>query len=93
VFSEYMELDLSTVVPSIAGPKRPQDRIVLSHAKQQFESDLLNYAEIDHDLVDLEGSESFRLPTPRATRPRRSTASTSITTTATRRPPHPSRLR
>ena len=37
VFSEYMELDLSTVVPSIAGPKRPQDRIVLSHAKQQFE--------------------------------------------------------
>jgi aconitate hydratase len=31
-FSEYLELDLSTVVPSIAGPKRPQDRIVLSDA-------------------------------------------------------------
>ena len=29
-FSEYLELDLSTVVPSIAGPKRPQDRIVLA---------------------------------------------------------------
>ncbi|MDR7186110.1 aconitate hydratase [Microbacterium trichothecenolyticum] len=64
VFSEYMELDLATVVPSIAGPKRPQDRIVLSQAKQQFESDLTNYAEIDHDLVDLEGSESFPASDP-----------------------------
>lgn len=64
VFSEYMELDLSTVVPSIAGPKRPQDRIVLSQAKQQFETDLTNYAEVDHDLVDLEGSESFPASDP-----------------------------
>ena len=31
-YSEYIELDLSTVVPSIAGPKRPQDRIELSKA-------------------------------------------------------------
>jgi aconitate hydratase len=31
-FSEYLELDLSTVVPSIAGPKRPQDRVVLSES-------------------------------------------------------------
>jgi len=59
-----MELDLATVVPSIAGPKRPQDRIVLSQAKQQFESDLTNYAEVDHDLVDLEGSESFPASDP-----------------------------
>ena len=36
VFSEYIELDLSTVVPSIAGPKRPQDRIRLSEAKENF---------------------------------------------------------
>ncbi len=43
VFSEYLELDLSTVVPSIAGPKRPQDRIELSRAKQQFERDLPSY--------------------------------------------------
>jgi aconitate hydratase len=42
-FSEYLELDLSTVVPSIAGPKRPQDRIVLSEAKAQFELDVKNY--------------------------------------------------
>ncbi|MCQ8115678.1 aconitase family protein, partial [Vibrio parahaemolyticus] len=44
-FSEFMELDLSTVVPSIAGPKRPQDRILLSEAKSQFEKDILNYAD------------------------------------------------
>ena len=36
VFSEYIELDLSTVVPSIAGPKRPQDRIKLVDAKTNF---------------------------------------------------------
>lgn len=63
-FSEYLELDLSTVVPSIAGPKRPQDRIVLANAKQQFESDLTNYAEVDHDLVDLEIAESFPASDP-----------------------------
>lgn len=44
-FSEYLELDLSTVVPSIAGPKRPQDRIELSGSKASFEKDLKNYAE------------------------------------------------
>lgn len=43
VFSEYLELDLSTVVPSIAGPKRPQDRIELSASKGQFAKDLENY--------------------------------------------------
>ena len=43
-YSEYLELDLSTVVPSIAGPKRPQDRIVLSKAKESFESALTGYA-------------------------------------------------
>lgn len=35
-YSERLELDLSTVVPSIAGPKRPQDRIVLSNVKPAF---------------------------------------------------------
>lgn len=42
-YSEYLELDLASVVPSIAGPKRPQDRIALSGAKQQFLADLPNY--------------------------------------------------
>ena len=44
VYSEYLELDLSTVVPSIAGPKRPQDRIVLSRAKESFQEVLSTYA-------------------------------------------------
>ncbi|CAN5310017.1 aconitate hydratase [soil metagenome] len=58
VFSEYLELDLATVVPSIAGPKRPQDRVELSNAKSQFELDLGDYATADHSRVDasLEGS-------------------------------------
>jgi aconitate hydratase len=64
VYSEYLELDLATVVPSIAGPKRPQDRIILAEAKTQFASDLTNYADVEHDLVDLEGSESFPASDP-----------------------------
>ena len=44
VYSEYLELDLSTVVPSIAGPKRPQDRIVLSESRQAFRQALPAYA-------------------------------------------------
>jgi aconitate hydratase len=42
-YSEYLELDLSTVVPSIAGPKRPQDRIALTGAKQAFAQALPAY--------------------------------------------------
>ncbi|WP_285440338.1 aconitate hydratase AcnA [Streptomyces sp. Caat 7-52] len=54
-FSEKLELDLSTVVPSIAGPKRPQDRIVLANAAEQFKADVRNYV----DVVDEAGQESF----------------------------------
>ncbi|MGH3351795.1 MAG: aconitate hydratase AcnA [Nocardioides sp.] len=42
-FSERLELDLSTVVPSIAGPKRPQDRVQLTDAKTSFEGHLPTY--------------------------------------------------
>ncbi|MEU9921745.1 aconitate hydratase [Streptomyces griseoluteus] len=66
-FSEKLELDLSTVVPSIAGPKRPQDRIVLAEAAQQFAKDVLNYVEAPvaqtpaaaASPVDEAGAESF----------------------------------
>ena len=68
-FSEYLELDLSTVVPSIAGPKRPQDRIILTEAKDQFGRDLVNYADVEHDLVDLEIAESFPASDPPANTP------------------------
>ncbi|MET8795092.1 aconitate hydratase AcnA [Nocardia sp. NPDC004568] len=47
-YSEYLELDLSTVVPSIAGPKRPQDRILLSESKIAFRKDIHNYVEDQH---------------------------------------------
>ncbi|MFD6092008.1 aconitate hydratase AcnA [Oerskovia sp. NPDC060338] len=59
VFSEYLELDLSTVVPSIAGPKRPQDRIELSNAKSAFARDLPTYAPEVVDVVDEAEKESF----------------------------------
>ncbi|MCC9174988.1 aconitate hydratase [Arthrobacter sp. zg-Y179] len=50
-YSEYLELDLSTVVSSIAGPKRPQDRVELTNAKTQFRNDLKNYV---HETVEAE---------------------------------------
>ncbi|MEV5552537.1 aconitate hydratase AcnA [Nonomuraea wenchangensis] len=55
-FSEYIELDLGTVVPSIAGPKRPQDRIALSDAKDAWRRDVENYVS---DGVDEANEESF----------------------------------
>lgn len=41
-FSDTIELDLSTVVPSLAGPKRPQDRIVLSEMKEKWNQIIRN---------------------------------------------------
>ncbi len=64
-YSEYLELDLSTVVPSIAGPKRPQDRINLSDAKSAFRKALPDYVSNDEteaettSLVDEASEDSF----------------------------------
>ena len=44
-FSDLIELDLGSVVPSIAGPKRPQDRIALSHAEPAFLASLEEFDE------------------------------------------------
>ena len=57
VFSEYLELDLSTVVPSIAGPKRPQDRIELSQAKQKFREVLPTYTDKASNQTDVKGAD------------------------------------
>ena len=54
VYSEYLELDLSTVVPSIAGPKRPQDRIELSAAKESFATSILDYVD-EHEAAPFSG--------------------------------------
>ena len=48
-YSEYIELDLGEIVPSIAGPKRPQDRVVLSDAKASFREALLGYVDETDD--------------------------------------------
>ena len=61
VFSESLELDLSTVVPSIAGPKRPQDRIELSSAKQAFRTVLVDYAG-SPDQTDPDDAASTKHP-------------------------------
>jgi aconitate hydratase len=61
-YSEYLELDLSTVVPSLAGPKRPQDRVLLSESKSAFARALQTYTQnpaatvptsIDGETVDV----------------------------------------
>ncbi|MEU7629529.1 aconitate hydratase [Nocardia sp. NPDC049220] len=72
-YSEYLELDLSTVVPSIAGPKRPQDRILLSESKIAFRKDIHNYtsdevsgpaASTPHSRLDEALEESFPASDP-----------------------------
>ena len=57
-FSEYLELDLGDVVPSIAGPKRPQDRIELSDAKNAFRKDIHNYVEENHPAPETKLDEA-----------------------------------
>ncbi|MGH3860304.1 aconitate hydratase [Actinokineospora sp.] len=61
VFSETLELDLATIVPSIAGPKRPQDRIELTDAKSAFRAALGTYAPAADttSTVDEASEESF----------------------------------
>ncbi|MGZ4563111.1 MAG: aconitate hydratase AcnA [Mycobacterium sp.] len=70
-FSEYLELDLADVEPSIAGPKRPQDRIPLSTAKACFRRDIKNYVGNDpkkeeFSKVDEAVDETFPASDPAA---------------------------
>ncbi len=58
-YSEKLELDLATVVPSLAGPKRPQDRVSLKDAKQAFRGALADYVEEDEQGYDESVAESF----------------------------------
>ena len=63
-YSEYLELDLGTVVPSISGPKRPQDRILLSEAKAKFVATVPGYTADPKATVPvtLADGTSFDLP-------------------------------
>jgi aconitate hydratase len=65
-FTEELELDLSTVVPSIAGPKRPQDRVSLTESKQGFRMALEGFLP-DEDPEDEAVSESFPASDPVST--------------------------
>jgi aconitate hydratase len=65
-FSETIELDLGEVVPSIAGPKRPQDRVALSDAKNAFGQALRGLVP-DYDSRDEASAESFPSSDPPAT--------------------------
>jgi len=62
-YSEYLELDLATVVPSIAGPMRPQDRVALTDSKAAFRTALADYVNSDapaeHTGYDEAVAESF----------------------------------
>jgi aconitate hydratase len=57
-YSEKLELDLSTIVPSLAGPKRPQDRVPLNAAKPMFRDVLVNYVDVEGH-ADEASAESF----------------------------------
>ncbi|GAC1441140.1 MAG: aconitate hydratase AcnA [Mycobacteriales bacterium] len=70
-FSETLELDLSTIVPSLAGPKRPQDRVPLGDAKAMFRTALTDYAStgnghsaITDGGIDEASQESFPASDP-----------------------------
>ncbi|PKV99888.1 aconitase [Amycolatopsis echigonensis] len=65
-YSHVLELDLATVVPSIAGPKRPQDRIPLDRAPQAFRAAVRGYLPADPAPVGLDesGAESFPASDP-----------------------------
>jgi aconitate hydratase len=64
IYSDTIELDLADVVPSIAGPKRPQDRVSISEAKAEFAEALQGYVEVDHDSHDDEEADSFPASDP-----------------------------
>jgi aconitate hydratase A / 2-methylisocitrate dehydratase len=65
-FSDRLELDLSDVVPSIAGPKRPQDRVSLTESKAAFRLALEGYLP-DEDEEDEAVAESFPASDPVST--------------------------
>src|SRR6476659_8614290 len=58
VFTDTLELDMSTIEPSLAGPKRPQDRVVLSDVDDQFNSELEHtYKKHNDPRVPVEGED------------------------------------
>ncbi|SEJ14470.1 aconitase [Sphingobium sp. AP50] len=57
VFTDTLELDLGTVVPSLAGPKRPQDRVALPEVDDVFNADMVNTYKKAQTRVPVEGKD------------------------------------
>ncbi|MGA8363239.1 MAG: aconitate hydratase [Solirubrobacteraceae bacterium] len=71
-FSDEIELDLATVEPSLAGPKRPQDRVPLSSSQAIFQEALRDYVPSDGDQADAQDeavAESYPASDPPANEP------------------------
>jgi aconitate hydratase len=66
-YSDTLELDLGDVVPSLAGPKRPQDRVALTEAKASFRMALEDMVPEAHTEADEQSEESFPASDPPAT--------------------------
>ncbi len=64
VFSETLEVDLSTITPSLAGPKRPQDRVPLSDSKAMFRAALTESLPSVANAVDQASAQSFPASDP-----------------------------
>lgn len=79
VYSERLELDLSTIVPSIAGPKRPQDRVPLSSAQPAFRKELAKM-QGQQKLADAEGGSFPASDAPTHQEPVKVTQEVQITT-------------
>jgi aconitate hydratase A / 2-methylisocitrate dehydratase len=65
-YSEVLELDLADVVPSLAGPRRPQDRVALTDAREEFHRALEGYVPADVDAHDEDVAETFPASDPPA---------------------------
>ncbi|HEY2536950.1 MAG TPA: aconitate hydratase [Solirubrobacteraceae bacterium] len=71
-FSDEIELDLASVEPSLAGPKRPQDRVALSQSQAIFQEALRDYVPSDGDQADAQDeavAESYPASDPPANEP------------------------
>jgi aconitate hydratase A / 2-methylisocitrate dehydratase len=86
-YSQVVELDLSTVVPSLAGPRRPQDRVPLSNSKQAFIESLGTFGvEYGNGTYDKEVADSFPASDP----PSHDGATDEAPTAVATAPPRPS---
>ncbi|QBI22044.1 aconitate hydratase AcnA [Egibacter rhizosphaerae] len=68
-YSEHLELDLSTVVSSLAGPSRPQDRVALTESKHVFRESLARYTQWSTDEALEETFPASDTPTPEEDQP------------------------